>query len=163
MRGDWTVVLHGLASGHLPDDGSEVFAVFLHFEEDASAVDGGFDFGSGADDAWIFEETQDVFFLEASDLPGVELFEGGAEGFALAEDGDPGEAGLEAFEHQEFPKGSAVVLRDAPLFVVVGAHEGIVCSPGAADFVFFRAHAIHLMRREKPRVVARLLTGVVPG
>ena len=62
--------------------------------------------------------------LIAGDFFGIELFEGGAEGFALAEDGDPGESGLEAFEHEEFPEGAGVGFGDAPFLVVVGGRVG---------------------------------------
>ena len=58
--------------------------------------------------------------------------EGGAEGFALAEDGNPGESGLEAFEHEEFPQGAGVGLGEAPFVVVVLLHEWVGACPGAA-------------------------------
>ncbi len=45
---------------------------------------------------------------------GVEAAEGLAEGFALAEDGDPGEACLEAVEHERLPEGTAVALGGCP-------------------------------------------------
>ena len=98
----------------------EVDSGLLHVKKDARALDGGFNFGAGADDAGVLHEAFDVGFFEAGDLGGIELVEGGAEGFALAEDGDPGESGLEAFEHEEFPEGAGVGFGEAPFLVVVG-------------------------------------------
>ena len=137
LCGNRSVVLYGLAPGHLPDDGSEVFSGFLHFEKDAGTVDCGLDLGAGTDDAGVFEEAQNVVFLEAGDLCRVELFEGFAKGLTFVEDDLPGQSGLKSFEHQELPKGSTVVLRDAPLFIVVGAHKRVVFRPGATDFILW--------------------------
>ena len=88
------------------------------------------------------EQARDVGFAEAGDLCGIELAEGGAEGFALAQDGDPGEAGLEALEHEEFPERAAVVQGHAPLFIVIGAQERIALGPVAAldGFLFHGCH-----------------------
>ena len=115
----------------------EVGSGLLHVEIDARAVDGGFNFGAGADDAGVLHEAFDVGFFEAGDFFGIELFEGGAEGFALAEDGDPGESGLEALEHEEFPEGAGVGFGDAPFLVVVGEVEWVGSGPGAAGFLLF--------------------------
>ena len=82
----------------------------------------------------------DVLLGEAGYFGGVEVVEGFAEGFALAEDGDPREAGLEAVEHEGFPEGAAVVLGAAPLVVMIGLHEWVVCGPGAAGFGLWSRH-----------------------
>jgi len=124
--------LNGFAPSHRPDPGGEVFAGGFHVEVDAGSGDGGFDLGAGTDDAGVGEEALDVGLVEAGDLPGVEVAEGLAEGVALAQDGEPGKASLEAVEHELLPERAAVVLGDAPLFVVVGLHERIVFGPGAA-------------------------------
>jgi hypothetical protein len=55
--------------------------------------------------------------------------EGFAEGFAFAEDGEPGEAGLESVEHESFPKRTAIALRNTPFLVVIVAQEGVVFCP----------------------------------
>jgi hypothetical protein len=66
----------------------------------------------------------------------AQLFEGGAEGFALAENGDPGESGLEALEHEEFPEGAGVGFGEAPFAVVIGEVEWVGAGPRAAGFLF---------------------------
>jgi hypothetical protein len=126
------LVFDGFVTGHVPDVGGEVFAGGFHGVVDTRAVDGGFDFGSGTDDSGVLEEALDVFFGEFGYAFGIEVVKGRAKGVALAENGDPGEAGLEAVEHEGLPEGSAVVFGDAPLGVVVGLHEGVAFGPGAA-------------------------------
>ena len=130
--GDGAFELDGFAAGHVPDEFGEVFAGLLHVEVGAGAADGGFDLEAGADDAGVVEEAEDVGFFEAGYLFGVEVFEGLHEGFALVEDDAPGEAGLEAVKHEVLPEFAAVVDGDAPLFVVVGLHDGGGVGPGAA-------------------------------
>ena len=135
LRGAWAFGLDGLVADHVPEKGGEAFAGLLHLKEDLCATDGGDDLGAGADDAWIVEETQDVFLFEAGHLMRIECAEGSLEGFAFAQDDEPGEAGLEALEHEEFPERATVVLGNAPLVVVVFAHECVIDGPGAARLV----------------------------
>src|SRR5581483_2368974 len=66
---------------------------------------------------------------------GIESMEGFAEIFPLAQDSDPGEAGLETVQHQFFIKRPAVIFRHAPLFVVIGDIERVFAGPGAALFL----------------------------
>ena len=64
----------------------------------------------------------------------IEVQEGVAVALALAQDRDPGEAGLRALEAQQLEEGALVVQRDAPLLVVVGGVERIAAGgPPAAD------------------------------
>ncbi len=84
------------------------------------------------DDAGVLHEAVDVLLGEARDPGRVEVAECFAEGLAFAEDGDPGEASLEAVEHEGFPESAAVAEGAAPLFVVIGLHERIVGGPRAA-------------------------------
>ena len=78
------------------------------------------------------EEAGDVGFAPFGDDLGVEAFEGRAEAVAFAEDGDPGEAGLEAVEHEFFPERPAVAFRHAPFGVVIGLVERVPDAPVAA-------------------------------
>ena len=50
---------------------------------------------------------------------------------ALAQDCRPGEARLEAFEHQPLEERPVVVAGDAPLLVVVGDHQRVGADPFA--------------------------------
>jgi hypothetical protein len=82
---------------------------------DARAADGGFDFGAGADDAGVLSRRAMSASSKRATLRGVEILEGFAEGVALAQDHDPGKAGLKAFEHEGFPEGAAVEIRERPI------------------------------------------------
>ena len=68
----------------------------------------------------------------ARDFLRVETVEGGAEGGALAQDGDPRQAGLEAVERELLEQGAIVPFRDAPLLVVIGEIERVDPRPRAA-------------------------------
>lgn len=137
LRWNGAGVLDRLSACHAPNPLREIFVCGLHGKIDASAVDRGFDFGAGADDARILKEARDIGFLEAGDFGWIEVLEGLAERIALAQNDDPGEAGLKAFEHEGFPKGAAVVFRNAPFFVMVGPVDGVAYGPGAAlDLAF---------------------------
>ena len=144
--------LVGVVAGEVPEEVGEGLAGALHLHVDFCAGDGGFDLGAGADDAFVLHEAIDIGLREAGYLGGVEVFEGLAEGFALAEDDGPGKAGLEAFEHEELPEGAAVAEGNAPLFVVVLLHErvlwvggivGVAGGPGAAELLFGGLHGIY--------------------
>ena len=80
----------------------------------------------------IDNESRDVGGVEARDDLGIKSLEGFAEGVALAQDGQPGQAGLEAVQHELFPERAAVVLGHAPFLVVVGAEKWVILGPGAA-------------------------------
>ncbi len=67
----------------------------------------------------------DVGLAEARHACGIEVREGLAEGLALAQDGDPGEPGLKAVEHELFPEGAAVAFGHAPLLIVIFPHQRI--------------------------------------
>src|ERR1700730_17188657 len=126
------MVLNLLIANHLPYPGGEVFPRVSHGDVDACTVDGRFDFGAGADDAFVLKKPRNIFFSHARDLLRIKVAEGFSEGLALAQDGEPGESGLESVEHERLPQRTAVALRNAPLFVVIGAHQRIVFGPGAA-------------------------------
>ena len=64
---------------------------------------------------------------------GVEVCEGAAEIVALAQDRQPGQAGLKAFEAQLLEQVAVVVGRPAPFLVVVGLVERIAAGPRAAQ------------------------------
>ena len=63
---------------------------------------------------------------------GPETVEGGAEGVALAQDRDPGEAGLETVEDQLLEQRPVVPFGRAPFLVVIGDIERVFAGPGAA-------------------------------
>jgi hypothetical protein len=53
-----------------------------------------------ADDAGICEQACDLLRSLTGDDAGIEIVERGTEVLALAQDGDPSEPGLEAFQHE---------------------------------------------------------------
>ena len=77
------------------------------------------DLGAVAHDAGVVHQRRDLVGIVAGDDLGCEAVESGAEIFALAQDRDPRQPGLEAVENQLFVKRPVVVLRHAPLGVVI--------------------------------------------
>ena len=86
-----------------------------------------------ADDAGIAEQPLDLGLVEIGDLVEIETGESRAEILALAQDGQPGQAGLEAFEADLFEQPPIVGDRAAPFVVVIAAVERIAAVPGAAQ------------------------------
>jgi hypothetical protein len=109
-----------------PDVGDEVGV-------GAGVGDGGLDLAAVAHDPRVAEETLDVGGTEAGDHLGVEAGEHLAEGVALAQDGEPRQAGLEALEAQLLEQPVLVVDGPTPLGVVVGEVERVVAGPPAPD------------------------------
>src|SRR5690606_8155270 len=105
-------------------------------------------------------EAFDVARAVARDLVEIEAVEGLAVGRALAQDGDPGEPGLRAFEHQELEETSIVVHRNAPLPIVVSEVERVLPGPGAAlQFAGRRRRALLRGRRHAGKGVRVIGTG----
>jgi hypothetical protein len=73
-----------------------------------------------ADDRGIVEQPRDVPLAEGGDPVGREPLEGGAEALALAQDRQPGEARLKAFQAESLVEPALVADGAAPLLVVVG-------------------------------------------
>ena len=85
-----------------------------------------------ADDAGILQQALDVALAHVGDAGDVEAVEDFAEAVALPEDGDPGEAGLEAFEAELLEEPVVGGDRTAPFVVVVGDVERVGAGPGTA-------------------------------
>ena len=76
------------------------------------------------------------FCVPARDLLGLEAVELLAHGLALAQDGDPRQAGLVAVELELLPQRAAVALGHAPFGVVIAAIEFVGRGgPAAGDVV----------------------------
>jgi hypothetical protein len=118
------------------------------------ALDGGLDLGARADDAGVGHQAFAVGVVEQGDLCRIEIGEGGAQGFALSEDGDPGQPRLEPVQHQLLPQGARVVLGHAPFRVVIGDVERVGSAPGAAMRGF--GHGLILAAARRSRKRARL-------
>jgi len=126
------VALDGLTSHEGPQPVRHVAALNLQVQPDTGALDGGVDLGPRADDAGIVQQALAVGLAVAGDLLRVETVEGGAEGRALFQDGDPRQARLESVQHQLFPEGARVTFGHAPFLVVIGDIEGVGAAPATA-------------------------------
>ena len=85
-----------------------------------------------ADDAGIEQQAFDIGLVHGGDLGNVEAMKDLAEVFALAQDGDPGEAGLEAFEADLFEQARVGGDGAAPFVIVIMAIKRVLARPGAA-------------------------------
>ena len=107
-------------------------ALVREVENDAGQRHRRLDLGPVADDAGVLHQRVLFLVAPAHDLLGVEAVERLAEGRALAQDGDPGESGLEAVEHELLEHRPIVVFGHAPFLVMIGDIERIDARPGAA-------------------------------
>jgi len=88
-----------------------------------------FKFPSVAYKAGIQQQALDILFGITGDTLRVEIGEGAAIGFALAEDRTPGKPRLLGLEQQEFEVGAFIVHGGAPLFIVISHIQRIVSAP----------------------------------
>src|SRR6202035_5001925 len=93
---------------------------------------GALDLRAVAHDAGSLQQPLDLGRPVARDFFRNETVEGAAEIVALAQDGDPRQAGLETVEHKFFVERAIVVFRHAPFLVVIGDVERIVLGPRTA-------------------------------
>ena len=107
-------------------------AFIREVEHDAGQRHRRLDLGPVADDAGVLHQRVLLLVAPAHDLLRVEAVERLAEGRALAQDGDPGEPGLEAVEHQLLEHRPVVVFGHAPFLVVIGDVERIDARPRTA-------------------------------
>jgi len=143
------VILNGRTTDKIPDELVEGAEFPLHPQEGLGVRDGGLDFKAIADDARVAKEGAEFFGFVAGDFGGIEAAEELAIAFTFLKDGVPAEAGLRAFEDQEFEPTAVVVDGNAPFFVVVLDAEGIG-GPGAAQDVFADAHELEPHARTEP-------------
>jgi hypothetical protein len=72
-----------------------------------------------ADDSIVCEQGCGFGLVVFGHLAGIEAVERGAIGGAFLQDGDPTQAGLSAFQDEQFEQAAIIVQRHAPFFVVV--------------------------------------------
>jgi hypothetical protein len=85
-----------------------------------------------AHDAGVPQQAVDVVLAEGGHRLDLEAREGCAEVVALAQDRQPGQARLEALQHQALVQAAVVCDRPPPLLVVVGGVLRARRAPGAA-------------------------------
>ncbi len=98
-------------------------------------VDGRGDLPAVSDDARIGHEASDVVLPELGDGAGLEVGKGCTEVLALAKDGQPAEARLEALQAQLLEQAPVIGDRSPPLRVVVRPVERVVAGPPAPGAV----------------------------
>ena len=96
-----------------------------HAQRHAGVVDRRLDLPAMTDDAGVPQQAGHVLLPEAGHLLRVEAGEHLTEAIALLEDGQPGEPGLKAFEHELLIEAVIVLHRATPLIVVVAEIERI--------------------------------------
>src|SRR3974390_2314121 len=104
--------------------------IFLDLEPDLRAFDCRLDLGAAAYDAFVLEQPSDLPLAIVGDLRRLELIEGTTEVFALAQNRDPGQAGLDTVDGPLFIERARVELRHAPFFVVIRDVKRIFAGPG---------------------------------
>ncbi len=73
-----------------------------------------------------------LVFVVAGYFFRVELVEGGAVGFTLAQDSDPTQPGLRPFQHQELKEALVIMQGHAPFGIVIRNVERILARPGTS-------------------------------
>src|SRR6266481_5940746 len=108
-----------LAVDEVPQQPREAGALLHRVEIGARGEDRALDLQPVAHDAGILHQLLDLFRRVARDFRGLEAVEGAAEIVAFAQDGDPGQPGLEAVENELLVERAVVVFRHAPFLVVI--------------------------------------------
>jgi hypothetical protein len=115
-----------------PDVGGERAELALQRRHRPRVAEGRLDLPAVPDDAGVAEQPGHVARSHARHGVDLEIPEGAPEVRPLAEDREPGEAGLEALEAELLEEPAIVGDREAPLLVVVGAVERVAAAPAAA-------------------------------
>jgi len=123
-----------------------------HVQEGTRTVNRRLDLRAGADDSRIPQQFRDLAVTKRSDLDRIKMPESGPESLALAKDGNPRKTSLESFQHQHFPKGSAVKVRKAPLPVVIFTHQRVAFGPRATQFHRTSNFSLRKARDENPTI-----------
>src|SRR5262249_47001258 len=137
-----------LSADELPLVFRKAAELFLHGQEGAGVLHGRLDFQSIADDALVLQELLNTTRVVACDALRIEFVERRAIRVAFAQDGDPREPRLRAFEHEELEQAPIVADGDAPLPVVIADVRRVVAGPATANlFRSTHASSINAARR----------------
>src|SRR5262249_13197239 len=116
--GSSPVIYFRPAFGEMPDVFIEAAEFLLDCQVSVRVGNGGGDFESVANDPGIFQQRADFLCVIPRDLFRVEAIKGAAIVFPLIENRFPAQAGLRAFENQEFEESAVVVNGHTPFLVV---------------------------------------------
>src|SRR5262249_8402845 len=107
-------------------------ALFHDLKPGARRCNRAFNLRAIAYDAGVLHQGLNLALLIACNFFRSEAIKSPTKVVALAQDGDPRQAGLEAIEHEFFIERPIVEFRHAPLFVVIGDVERILFRPWTA-------------------------------
>src|SRR5580692_1974 len=113
-----------------PQQAREALFLVHDLEIGARRAHGALDLQAVADDAGVLHQPFELRRRVAGDLLGLEAIEGAAEVLALAQDRDPGEAGLEAVQQQLLEQRAIVEFRHPPFGVMIGDVNRVLLRPG---------------------------------
>src|SRR5262249_11178032 len=119
------VVDFGLAVHEIPQQPREAWSLLHDVKPGARRQYGAVDLRAVANNALVLHQALDLLGRITSDLCGLEVAEGSTKVLALAQDGDPGQSGLETIEHELLVECTIIELRNAPFIVVIGYVERI--------------------------------------
>src|SRR5215831_2039660 len=142
-------IVYGLSideSPNVPVEGSEPLP---DYDESFGVADCRVDFESVADYSAVLEQGCDFAGTVFRDFIKIEVVKRLTEVFPFIQDGAPAQAGLKAFEDQEFEQFQVVMDRSAPFLIMVLGHENIIRTP-AIRLVFFHDLAVNDERRLGP-------------
>jgi len=117
----------------LPEEAVEGRSQVAERERRTGVRNGRLDLSAVPDDGRVRQQPLYVALAEPRDLLRIEPGERGPESLALAQDGQPGEPGLEPLEAQPLVDTPLRGDRPAPLLVVVGQVERIGRLPAASQ------------------------------
>ena len=106
--------------------------LILDLEIGPGVADGGSNLGTIADDPGISHQARRLGFAKGGHAVGIESGKSAAIIVAFAQHGYPGKACLRTFQQQKFKQDTVVMLRHAPLGIVVGHVKRVITAPGAA-------------------------------
>jgi hypothetical protein len=95
-------------------------------------VDEGLDLAPMADDAFILEQAIEIAPGEARDPVEIEIVEGGAEVFALGQDGAPAQSRLKALQTELLEQAAIIADRKTPFGVVISEELWRGAAPAAS-------------------------------
>lgn len=113
------VIMLRLPVAELPDEAVKTAERRLHFEKLSGVDYRCLHFQAVAHDARILQQRFYVIRVVSGNAAGIEIIEGAAIVFALAQNGEPAQSGLGAFQNQKFKQSAVIVLRYAPFDIVV--------------------------------------------
>src|SRR5262245_44905095 len=116
----------------VPEPGGQRAGLVGKFARTPGIIDGRDDLATVTDNAGVAQQALDMLLVEGGNPIEVEVGEGLAKVFTLAQDGQPGKTGLKPFEADLFEQPPVVGYRPAPFVVMVMQIVRQIAVPEAA-------------------------------